>query len=232
MSPEITSIIQSTGIAILIIYAGRLAWKFKTYGAIDGKVQKKHELEEIAKAEANGKNTIEFGYKKRIDDSERLISFGEDMFECVGIYMEESAAMCKGLSTFCYDSIEDPEKFKPRYFELKVIKQPYDKYTLLDKVELKYGLYFSEYHDDFNQAYRNWKESIEQFDNFIVTTMIQSQNEVLQGQKNYNEGIKNILSLRDNHQQNHADTTKLNSTIRKELMKELSNLSSMIRDQK
>lgn len=179
--------IISACLFVLTIFSGYFAYKFKTYGDIDAKLEKLDKLdmiekrltgakiegqlakidklEDIAKAQANGKTSVEFDYQKRKDDSDRLVEFGEDILNSFEMNREINSQLNTKLGL---NGRTENKAFvlQSDYFTVSVINdlekslKSDDYYKLMSLVKVKYMVYFSKYDDDFNEVFDNWQNAM------------------------------------------------------------------------
>ena len=184
------------------------------------------EILKFEKAKSNENNSSEFHYKNKADDSERLISFGEDIFKCFEMYIDESNKLINDLATFVIVAKKDRSEYTIKKFEDTVISQIQSKYTFTDITELKYKLYFNDYSSTFQESYNNWNKEIQVFDEGMIKAREDCKQIVIN--KEPKKGLDDIISIRKKHIED-TNKTELHRKLRIELLEGLSNLSSIIR---
>lgn len=224
---ELILLLISTLIIIIQIYATkRIQSIANEQGKIRTQVNNLPDLKSIAQAQAEGKSHVEFRDQKKKDDSERLLSFGADIFKCFEMYMDESDKLLNDLRVFLITAKEDNKKYTINTFEETVISQIYSKYTFTDITELKYRLYFNEYNSTFKESYDNWKKEIQAFDEIMIKARDDCKQIVINYE--YEKGINKIIAINNKFIED-TNKTKLHSTLMVEVLEAISNLSSTIR---
>ncbi|SGY93121.1 Putative uncharacterized protein [Moritella viscosa] len=157
VAPSITT----GGVIVIGAYLGYFKKKFATYGDIDAKLEKLEKLEVIEKALTKSNKNIEYEYKKRQDDSIKLIEFYETIeqlnsetqklhIDTIEYYNNVFAQCRNGEYSSAY-----------QVSHKTVANNIIELTSQIDKHNTTFLFYFSEYgNENFNKSYLGWQKNI------------------------------------------------------------------------